>query len=60
VQKLEGHVQEHDSYQLCVTDLNTALDYIAKEFVCFSDRPVDERAVEEKLQKLQVLSNIQK
>ncbi|KAF4017561.1 hypothetical protein G4228_009109, partial [Cervus hanglu yarkandensis] len=57
VQKLEGHVQEHDSYQLCVTDLNTALDYISKEFVCFSDRPVDERAVEEKLQKLQELEN---
>ncbi|KAI4540669.1 hypothetical protein MG293_009710 [Ovis ammon polii] len=57
VQKLEGHVQEHDSYQLCVTDLNTALDCIAKEFVCFSDRPVDERAVEEKLQKLQDLEN---
>ncbi|XP_022426107.2 nesprin-2 isoform X3 [Delphinapterus leucas] len=57
VQKLEGHVQEHDSYQVCITDLNTALDYISKEFVGFSDKPVDQIAVEEKMQKLQELEN---
>uniref|UniRef100_A0A8C5V010 Nesprin-2 n=1 Tax=Microcebus murinus TaxID=30608 RepID=A0A8C5V010_MICMU len=57
VQKLEGHVQEHHSYQICVTDLNTTLDNISKEFVSFSDKPVDQTAVEEKLQKLQELEN---
>ncbi|XP_077909922.1 nesprin-2 isoform X1 [Halichoerus grypus] len=57
VQKLEGHVQEHHSYQLCVTDLNAALDDISKEFASFSDKPVDQIAVEEKLQKLQELEN---
>ncbi|KAJ8788309.1 hypothetical protein J1605_000365 [Eschrichtius robustus] len=57
VQKLEGHVQEHDSYQVCITDLNTALDYISKEFVGFSDKPVDQIAIEEKMQKLQELEN---
>ena len=59
MQKLEGHVQEHDSYQVCITDLNTALDYISKEFVGFSDKPVDQIAIEEKMQKLQVLNNVQ-
>ncbi|XP_045666543.1 nesprin-2 isoform X3 [Ursus americanus] len=57
VEKLEGHVQEHHSYQLCVTDLNAALDDISKEFASFSDKPVDQTAVEEKLQKLQELEN---
>uniref|UniRef100_A0A8C9AHQ9 Spectrin repeat containing nuclear envelope protein 2 n=1 Tax=Prolemur simus TaxID=1328070 RepID=A0A8C9AHQ9_PROSS len=57
VQKLEGHVQEHHSYQVCVTDLNTTLDDFSKEFVSFSDKPVDQTAVEEKLQKLQELEN---
>ncbi|XP_057586422.1 nesprin-2 [Hippopotamus amphibius kiboko] len=57
VQKLEGHVQEHDSYQVCVIDLNTALDDISKEFVSFSDKSVDQTAVEEKMQKLQELEN---
>ncbi|XP_073098376.1 nesprin-2 isoform X4 [Manis javanica] len=57
VQKLEGHVQEHHSYEVCVTDLNTALDNISKEFACFSDKPVDQLALEEKLQKLQELEN---
>uniref|UniRef100_A0A8C0K488 Spectrin repeat containing nuclear envelope protein 2 n=1 Tax=Canis lupus dingo TaxID=286419 RepID=A0A8C0K488_CANLU len=57
VQKLEGHVQEHHSYQVCVTDLNTALDDISKEFASFSDKPVDQIAVEEKVQKLQELEN---
>uniref|UniRef100_A0A2I3GWZ8 Spectrin repeat containing nuclear envelope protein 2 n=1 Tax=Nomascus leucogenys TaxID=61853 RepID=A0A2I3GWZ8_NOMLE len=57
VQNLEGHVREHDSYQVCVTDLNTTLDNFSKEFVSFSDKPVDQIAVEEKLQKLQELEN---
>lgn len=56
MQKLEGHVQEHDSYQVCITDLNTALDSISKELVGFSDKPVDPIAAEEKLEKLQVLN----
>uniref|UniRef100_G3V5X4 Spectrin repeat containing nuclear envelope protein 2 n=1 Tax=Homo sapiens TaxID=9606 RepID=G3V5X4_HUMAN len=57
VQNLDGHVREHDSYQVCVTDLNTTLDNFSKEFVSFSDKPVDQIAVEEKLQKLQELEN---
>uniref|UniRef100_A0A2K5QQZ4 Spectrin repeat containing nuclear envelope protein 2 n=1 Tax=Cebus imitator TaxID=2715852 RepID=A0A2K5QQZ4_CEBIM len=57
VQNLEGHVREHDSYQVCVTDLNTTLDNFSKEFNSFSDKPVDQIAVEEKLQKLQELEN---
>nr|XP_035116587.2 nesprin-2 isoform X2 [Callithrix jacchus] len=57
VQNLEGHVREHDSYQVCVTDLNTTLDNFSKEFISFSDKPVDQIAVEEKLQKLQELEN---
>uniref|UniRef100_A0A2I2ZCA7 Spectrin repeat containing nuclear envelope protein 2 n=1 Tax=Gorilla gorilla gorilla TaxID=9595 RepID=A0A2I2ZCA7_GORGO len=57
VQNLEGHVREHDSYQVCVTDLNTTLDNFSKEFVSFSDKPVDQIAVEGKLQKLQELEN---
>lgn len=59
MQKLEGHVQEHHSYQVCVTDLKIALDNISEEFVGFSDKPVDQEAVEEKLQKLQVLNSVQ-
>ncbi|KAL0602285.1 Nesprin-2 [Plecturocebus cupreus] len=57
VQNLEGHVREHDSYQVCITDLNTTLDNFSKEFISFSDKPVDQIAVEEKLQKLQELEN---
>ncbi|PNJ70701.1 SYNE2 isoform 5 [Pongo abelii] len=57
VQNLEGHVREHDSYQVCITDLNTTLDNFSKEFVSFSDKAVDQIAVEEKLQKLQELEN---
>ncbi|XP_044087705.1 nesprin-2 isoform X6 [Neovison vison] len=57
VQKLEGHVQEHHSYQLCITDLNATLDDISKEFASFSDMPGDQIGVEEKLQKLQELEN---
>ncbi|XP_058149276.1 nesprin-2 isoform X2 [Dasypus novemcinctus] len=54
VQKLEGHVQEHHLFQVCITDLNTTLDNISKELFSFS---VDQIAVEEKLQKLQELEN---
>ncbi|XP_039720519.1 nesprin-2-like isoform X1 [Pteropus medius] len=57
VQKLEGHVQEHHTYQICITDLHTELDNFSKEFVSFSDKPVDQTAVEEKLQELQELEN---
>ncbi|KAM7157907.1 nesprin-2 [Molossus nigricans] len=57
VQKLEGHVQEHHSYQVCITDLNTELDNISKEFVTFTDRPVGQVEVEEKLKELQELEN---
>ncbi|KAM5245078.1 nesprin-2 isoform 4-T7 [Hipposideros larvatus] len=57
VQKLEDHVQEHHSYQVCITDLNTELDNLSKEFVSFSEKPVDQIAVEEKLQELQELEN---
>lgn len=58
MQKLEGHVQEHHAYQVCITDLNNALDNISKEFVSFSDKPVDQMEVEGKLQELQVLNNV--
>lgn len=58
MQKLEGHVQEHNSYQVCVTDLNTELDSLSKEFVGFSEKPVDQIAVEEKLRELQVLNSL--
>ncbi|XP_036094192.1 nesprin-2 isoform X6 [Rousettus aegyptiacus] len=57
VQKLEDHVQEHHTYQVCITDLHTELDNFSKEFVSFSDKPVDQIAVEEKLQELQELEN---
>ncbi|XP_044915977.1 nesprin-2 isoform X3 [Felis catus] len=57
VQKLEGHVQEHHSYQVCVADLNTTLDNLSKELASFSDKPLDQIATEEKLQKLQELEN---
>lgn len=59
MQKLEDHVQEHHTYQVYITDLHTELDNFSKEFVSFSDKPVDQIAVEEKLQELQVLNNIQ-
>ncbi|KAM6202620.1 nesprin-2 [Rhynchocyon petersi] len=55
VQKLEGHVQEHHLYQVRVTDLNTTLDSFFQELSSFSDMPVDQVAVEEKLQKMQEL-----
>ncbi|XP_066128936.1 nesprin-2 isoform X3 [Saccopteryx bilineata] len=57
VQKLEGHVQEHHSLQVCMTELNTELDTISKEVVSFSDKPVDQLEVEENLHELQELEN---
>ncbi|KAM5273601.1 nesprin-2 [Ctenodactylus gundi] len=57
VQKLEGHVEEHHSYQVCITDLNTTLDHFSKELVSFSDTPVDQTAFEDKLKKLQELES---
>ncbi|XP_037688490.1 nesprin-2 isoform X2 [Choloepus didactylus] len=57
VQKLEGHVQEHHSYQVCIADLNTTLDNLSEELFSFSDKPVDQIAVEEKLWKLQELED---
>uniref|UniRef100_A0A8C3X5K7 Nesprin-2 n=1 Tax=Catagonus wagneri TaxID=51154 RepID=A0A8C3X5K7_9CETA len=57
VQKLEGHVQEHDSYQVCVTDLNTALDSLSKELDGLSDKSEEPTPVEETLEKLQGLKN---
>ncbi|XP_004681849.1 PREDICTED: nesprin-2 isoform X2 [Condylura cristata] len=57
VQKLENDVQEHHSYQVCVTELNTALDNFSKDFHSFSDKPLDQTTIEEKLQKLQELEN---
>lgn len=59
MQKLEGHVQEHHTYQVCITDLNTELDSMSKECVSFSDKPVEPREAEEKLRELQVLNNVQ-
>ncbi|XP_047397719.1 nesprin-2 isoform X2 [Sciurus carolinensis] len=57
VQKLEGHVEEHHSYQVCIKELNTTLDNFSKELVNFSDLPVDQIAIEDKLQKLQELES---
>ncbi|XP_054546967.1 nesprin-2 isoform X3 [Talpa occidentalis] len=57
VQKLENDVQEHHNYQVCITELNTALDNFSKDFHSFSDKPVDQTAVEEKLHMLQELEN---
>ncbi|XP_038193388.1 nesprin-2 isoform X4 [Arvicola amphibius] len=49
VRKLEGHVQEHSSYQVCITDLNATLDNISREFAHLCD------AAEDRMQKLQEL-----
>ncbi|XP_037066520.1 nesprin-2 isoform X2 [Peromyscus leucopus] len=57
VRKLEGHVQEHSSYQVCITDLNTTLDNISKEFVSLCDASEDQITVEERMQKLQELES---
>lgn len=58
MRKLEGHVQEHSSYQVCITDLNTTLDNISKEFVSLCDASEDQITVEDRMQKLQVLSDV--
>ncbi|XP_007638273.2 nesprin-2 isoform X3 [Cricetulus griseus] len=57
VRKLESHVQEHSSYQICITDLNTTLDDISKEFVSLFDASKDQIMVEDKMQKLQELES---
>ncbi|XP_058511514.1 nesprin-2 isoform X4 [Ochotona princeps] len=57
VQKLEGHVQEHHSYQVCITDMNATLDSLCKEFSSFAEKPEAQIAAEEKLQKLEELEN---
>ncbi|KAG8511744.1 Nesprin-2, partial [Galemys pyrenaicus] len=57
VQKLESDVHEHHSYQVYITELSTALDNFSKDLHSFSDKPVDQTTVEEKLQKLQELEN---
>ncbi|XP_026635286.1 nesprin-2 isoform X2 [Microtus ochrogaster] len=55
VRKLEGHVQEHSSYQVCITDLNTTLDNISREFVHLCDAAEDHMRAEDRMQKLQEL-----
>ncbi|XP_075804010.1 nesprin-2 isoform X6 [Microtus pennsylvanicus] len=55
VRKLEGHVQEHSSYQVCITDLNTTLDNISREFVHLCDASEDHMRAEDRMQKLQEL-----
>ncbi|KAM5175710.1 nesprin-2 isoform 1-T2 [Callospermophilus lateralis] len=57
VQKLEDHVEEHHSYEVFIKELNTTLDNISMELVSFSDLPVDQTAIEDKLQKLQELES---
>lgn len=58
MRKLEGHVQEHSSYQVCIADLNTTLDDIARELVHLCDAAEDHMRAEDRMQKLQVLSNV--
>ncbi|XP_050009678.1 nesprin-2 isoform X8 [Alexandromys fortis] len=55
VRKLEGHVHEHSSYQVCITDLNTTLDNISREFVHLCDASEDHMRAEDRMQKLQEL-----
>nr|XP_021491241.1 nesprin-2-like [Meriones unguiculatus] len=55
VQKLEGHVQEHSSYQDCLADLNNTLGDISKEFLSLCDDSEDQITVEDRMQKLQAL-----
>ncbi|XP_040598842.1 nesprin-2 isoform X2 [Mesocricetus auratus] len=57
VRKLESHVQEHSSYQICITDLNTTLDDISKEFVSLCDASEEQIMVEDRMQKLQELES---
>ncbi|XP_076778100.1 nesprin-2 isoform X4 [Arvicanthis niloticus] len=57
VQKLEGHVQEHSSYQVCLTDLNTTLDDISKEYFSLCVGSKNQIMAKEKMQKLQELES---
>ncbi|XP_031211612.1 nesprin-2 isoform X2 [Mastomys coucha] len=57
VQKLESHVQEHSSYQVCLTDLNTTLDDISKDYFSLCDGSKDQIMVKERMQKLQELES---
>lgn len=58
MQKLEGHVEEHSSYEVCITELNAALDNITNGLLSLSETSLDQPAVEDKLQKLQVFINV--
>ncbi|XP_074092082.1 nesprin-2 isoform X2 [Macrotis lagotis] len=61
VSKLEGHVQAHQLYQDLVEDLSTTLESFSQEFFSFPAILVDEKAVEQKvlkLQELEVLLNL--
>ncbi|XP_063118254.1 nesprin-2 isoform X7 [Rattus norvegicus] len=57
VQKLEGHVQEHSSYQVCLADLNATLDDISKEYFSLCDGSKNQIMVKERMQKLQELES---
>ncbi|GAB1297538.1 Nesprin-2 [Apodemus speciosus] len=57
VQKLEGHVQEHSSYQVYLTDLNATLDDISKEYSSLCDGSRNQGMVKERMQKLQELES---
>ncbi|XP_051051966.1 nesprin-2 [Phodopus roborovskii] len=57
VRKLEGHVQEHSSYQICIAELNTTLEDISKELVSLCDASEDQIMVEDRMQKLQELES---
>ncbi|XP_051003413.1 nesprin-2 [Acomys russatus] len=57
VQKLEGHVQEHSLYQICLMDLNTTLGDISKDFASLCDGSEDQIIVEDRMQKLQELES---
>uniref|UniRef100_E9QP46 Nesprin-2 n=1 Tax=Mus musculus TaxID=10090 RepID=E9QP46_MOUSE len=57
VQKLEGHVQEHSSYQVCLTDLSSTLDDISKEYFSLCDGSKDQIMAKERMQKLQELES---
>ncbi|XP_029396520.1 nesprin-2 isoform X4 [Mus pahari] len=57
VQKLKDHVQEHSSYQACLTDLSSTLDDISKEYSSLCDGSKDQIMVKERMQKLQELQN---
>ncbi|XP_048217916.1 nesprin-2 isoform X2 [Perognathus longimembris pacificus] len=57
VQKLESHVEEHCSYQLAVSELNTTLGHFSEELDHLSHVPADQTAVKDHLQRLQELEN---